>query len=63
MKVFTKFRERKAQRAMEAQAKTETERLMWCIQQAVWLEDANKENLLSVAERIYEYVYGARDGS
>jgi hypothetical protein len=30
----------------------------WCIQQAVYMDDCSPSNIISVAERIYKWVYG-----
>lgn len=46
--------------AQELQA-GEIRKRSWCIEQAVMLDDASPVNLPTIAEKIYEYVYGARE--
>ena len=46
------------QRRMES---IEMKRREWCISKAIYLEDVNQDNLIKVAEKIYEYVYGSED--
>ena len=58
--MFTKSKEKAAQAQVEAANRIEINRRGWCIAQALMLDETRSENLVSVAERIYEYVYGAR---
>lgn len=33
-------------------------RRAWCVSEAVMLDDATQDNLLKIADKIHEYVYG-----
>jgi len=42
-------------------AKLEQERRKFCIERATYMDEARPENILAVAEKIYEYIYGTRE--
>jgi hypothetical protein len=62
IKLWSRRRELRAEAVAKKMADEETERRVWCIEQAVFMEDVNNANLIGRAEMIYEYVYGARGG-
>jgi hypothetical protein len=59
MSIFTKKKERVTIEIDKAVA-IERERRQWCIEKALYLEETRQENLTALAEKIYEYVWGAR---
>jgi hypothetical protein len=54
--------EREAREAVEKAEAQEQRRREKCVELACGLEETRAENIASTAERIYEYVYGRREG-
>jgi hypothetical protein len=44
----------------EASLGQEIERRRFCIEQATMLNEADSDNMVEIAEKIYEYIYGER---
>lgn len=56
----TAYENRQAQESLEQQTREEIHRRRECISYAVQLEETRHENLFSLADKIYDYIYGAK---
>lgn len=55
------FDNQRAQESLREQAREEIHRRRQCIEYAVQLEETRPENLFDLADKIYNYIYGASE--
>jgi len=56
-----KQKDREAQETAQSLHREEISRRRWCIEQAVCLDAISFQNVLVIADKIYDYVYGVND--